>query len=105
MNLFEESIRMKTLMKINEQSSEDDYMKEFAMGKFDKLKELLLNNSEITDKLKSLFKTTTVEETESSLLKPNKTILMRGMADSKVQKDMTLYKFLEIFLKNVDSMS
>jgi hypothetical protein len=27
---------------------------------------------------------------------------MRGMSDAKKSKDMDLYKFLEIFLKNAD---
>jgi hypothetical protein len=30
---------------------------------------------------------------------------MRGMADAKTKKDMEFYQFLEIFLKNVESLS
>jgi hypothetical protein len=104
MNLFEESIRMKKLMML-EQSSDETYMKDFSAGNFDKLKELLLNNKELLDKLQELLKTDSVEETEQVLLKPNKTILMRGMTDAKTKKDMEFYQFLEIFLKNVESLS
>jgi hypothetical protein len=104
MNLFEESIRMKKLMML-EQTSDETYMKDFSAGNFDKLKELLLNNKELLDKLQELLKTDSVEETEQVLLKPNKTILMRGMADAKTKKDMEFYQFLEIFLKNVESLS
>lgn len=104
MNLFEESIRMKKLMML-EQTSDETYMKDFSAGNFDKLKELLLNNKELLDKLQELLKTNSVEETEQVLLKPNKTILMRGMADAKTKKDMEFYQFLEIFLKNVESLS
>jgi hypothetical protein len=104
MNLFEESIRMKKLMML-EQSSDETYMKDFSAGNFDKLKELLLNNKELLDKLQELLKTGSVEETEQVLLKPNKTILMRGMTDAKTKKDMEFYQFLEIFLKNVESLS
>ena len=104
MNLFEESIRMKKLMML-EQSSDETYMKDFSAGNFDKLKELLLNNKELLDKLQELLKTDSVEETEQVLLKPNKTILIRGMADAKTKKDMDFYQFLEIFLKNVESLS
>jgi hypothetical protein len=104
MNLFEESIRMKKLMML-EQSSDKTYMKDFSAGNFDKLKELLLNNKELLDKLQELLKTDSVEETEQVLLKPNKTILMRGMTDAKTKKDMEFYQFLEIFLKNVESLS
>jgi hypothetical protein len=100
MNLFEESIRMKKLMML-----EQTYMKDFSAGNFDKLKELLLNNKELLDKLQELLKTDSVEETEQVLLKPNKTILMRGMTDAKMKKDMEFYQFLEIFLKNVESLS
>ncbi len=104
MNLFEESIRMKKLMML-EQTSDETYMKDFSAGNFDKLKELLLNNKELLDKLQELLKTDSVEETERVLLKPNKTILMRGMTDAKTKKDMEFYQFLEIFLKNVESLS
>ena len=104
MNLFEESIRMKKLMML-EQSSDETYMKDFSAGNFDKLKELLLNNKELLDKLQELLKTDSVEETEQVLLKSNKTILMRGMTDAKTKKDMEFYQFLEIFLKNVESLS
>jgi hypothetical protein len=104
MNLFEESIRMKKLMML-EQSSDETYMKDFSAGNFDKLKELLLNNKELLDKLQELLKTDSVEETEQVLLKPNKTILIRGMTDAKTKKDMEFYQFLEIFLKNVESLS
>jgi hypothetical protein len=88
-----------------EQTSDETYMKDFSAGNFDKLKELLLNNKELLDKLQELLKTDSVEETEQVLLKPNKTILMRGMADAKTKKDMEFYQFLEIFLKNVESLS
>lgn len=104
MNLFEESIRMKKLMML-EQTSDETYMKDFSAGNFDKLKELLLNNKELLEKLQELLKTDSVEETEQVLLKPNKTILMRGMTDAKTKKDMEFYQFLEIFLKNVESLS
>jgi hypothetical protein len=76
-------------------------MKDFSAGNFDKLKELLLNNKELLTKLQELLKTKSVEETEQVLLNPNKTILIRGMADAKTKKDMEFYQFLEIFLKNV----
>jgi hypothetical protein len=95
---------MKKLMML-EQTSDETYMKDFSAGNFDKLKELLLNNKELLDKLQELLKTDSVEETEQVLLKPNKTILMRGMTDAKTKKDMEFYQFLEIFLKNVESLS
>jgi hypothetical protein len=101
MNLLEESLRIKKMMVI-EQSSSDNYFKEFSEGNFNNLKEFLLNNSEFTDKLKRILHQDSVESTQSSLLKSNKTNLMRGMSDAKKSKDMDLYKFLEIFLKNAD---
>lgn len=104
MNLFEESIRMKKLMML-EQTSDETYMKDFSAGNFDKLKELLLSNNELLTKLEQLLNTKSAEETEQVLLKPNKTILIRGMADAKTKKDMDFYQFLEIFLKNVESLS
>ena len=104
MNLLEETLRIKKMMVI-EQSLSDDYFKEFSEGNFNKLKEFLLNNSEFTDKLKRILYQDSVESIESSLLKSNKTNLMRGMSDAKTSKDMDLYKFLEIFLKNADVLS
>jgi hypothetical protein len=101
MNLLEETLRIKKIMVI-EQSSSDNYFKEFSEGNFNNLKEFLLNNSEFTDKLKRILHQDSVESVQSSLLKSNKTNLMRGMSDAKTSKDMDLYKFLEIFLKNAD---
>jgi hypothetical protein len=101
MNLLEESLRIKKMMVI-EQSLSDNYFKEFSEGNFNNLKEFLLNNSEFTDKLKRILHQDSVESVQSSLLKSNKTNLMRGMSDAKTSKDMDLYKFLEIFLKNAD---
>jgi hypothetical protein len=101
MNLLEESLRIKKMMVI-EQSLSDNYFKEFSEGNFNNLKEFLLNNSEFTNKLKRILHQDSVESVQSSLLKSNKTNLMRGMSDAKTSKDMDLYKFLEIFLKNAD---
>jgi hypothetical protein len=101
MNLLEESLRIKKMMVV-EQSSSDNYFKEFSEGNFNNLKEFLLNNSEFTNKLKRILHQDSVESVQSSLLKSNKTNLMRGMSDAKTSKDMDLYKFLEIFLKNAD---
>ena len=78
------------------------YQGEFSEGNFNNLKEFLLNNSEFTNKLKRILHQDSVESVQSSLLKSNKTNLMRGMSDAKTSKDMDLYKFLEIFLKNAD---
>jgi len=104
MNLLEETLRIKKMMVV-EQSSSDNYFKEFSEGNFNNLKEFLLNNSEFTDKLKRILHQDSVESVQSSLLKSNKTNLMRGMSDAKTSKDMDLYKFLEIFLKNADVLS
>ena len=41
MNLFEESVRIKNLMRIDEQTSLDTFLQEFISGNFDKLKEFL----------------------------------------------------------------
>ena len=101
MNLLEESLRMKKLMML-EQTSEESYLKDFASGNFDKLREVLLTNQELLEKVKKLLGSKTAEESEELLMKPNKTIIMRGMADAKAQKDMDFYKFLEVILKNVD---
>jgi len=101
MNLLEETLRIKKMMVV-EQSSSDNFFKEFSEGNFNNLKEFLLNNSEFTDKLKRILHQDSVESVQSSLLKSNKTNLMRGMSDAKKSKDMDLYKFLEIFLKNAD---
>lgn len=104
MNLLEESLKMKKLMML-EQSSLESYMSDFVQGNFDGLKELLLSNQDLTGKLQRLLKTKTVEETEQVLLKPNKTLIIRGMADAKTRKDMDFYKFLDVILKNVQPLS
>ena len=85
------------------ESNYDSYIKDFSAGLFDKLGEFLENNDELSKKIQELVGTDSIEETVSFLLKPNKTIIMRGMANSKTTKDMELYDFLEIFLKNTES--
>lgn len=85
------------------ESNYDSYIKDFSAGLFDKLGEFLENNDELSKKIQELVGTESIEETVSFLLKPNKTIIMRGMANSKTTKDMELYDFLEIFLKNTES--
>ena len=101
MNLFEESVRMKKLMML-EQTSVESYIKDFSAGNFDSLKELLSSDQDLLNKLQTLCQTNSIDETYQFLMKPNKTIIMRGMTDAKTQKDMDLYKFLEVILKNVD---
>ena len=85
------------------ESNYDSYIKDFSSGSFDKLSEFLENNNELNRRIEDLVGTDSIKETVSFLLKPNKTIIMRGMADSKTTKDMELYDFLEIFLKNTAS--
>ncbi len=104
MNLFEYSQRVKKLMLIEQsESNMDSYLKEFSSGSFDNLGEFLTQNSNLSDKLQELVGSNNTDKTVSFLLKPNKTIIMRGMADAKTTKDMELYDFLEIFLKNTES--
>ena len=50
MSLLQESLRMKKLMML-EQTSEESYLKDFAAGNFDKLKEVLLSNNEFSEVL------------------------------------------------------
>ena len=57
MNLLEESLRIKKMMVI-EQSSSDNYFKEFSEGNFNNLKEFLSNNSEFVNKLKIYYNKT-----------------------------------------------
>ncbi len=104
MNLFEYSQRVKKLMLIEQSGTNmDSYFKEFSSGSFDNLGEFIQQNNDMSNKLQELIGTDTTDETVSFLLKPNKTIIMRGMADAKTRKDMELYNFLEIFLKNTES--
>jgi|LakMenEpi03Aug12_release.lakeMendotaPanAssembly.Ray.scaffolds.fasta_scaffold1239109_1 hypothetical protein len=105
MNLFEETRKIRNMMSLLEQDSDETALDEFNSGNFDNLKEYLSTNSELTDKLQPILKTSNLENTFQFLLKPNKTNLIRGMADAKIQKDMELYKFLEIFLKNSEPIS
>ena len=75
MNLLEESLRIKKMMVI-EQSSSDNYFKEFSEGNFNNLKEFLSNNSEFVNKLKRILHQDSIESIESSLVKSNKTNLI-----------------------------
>lgn len=105
MNLFEESNRIKNLMLINEQPSIDLFLQEFISGNFNRLKEFLLSNTNLTDKLKTILHTDSIDSLEKSLLTANKTHLMKGMSDAKISKDINLYKFLNVFLTNANNLS
>jgi len=63
MNLLEETLRIKKMMVV-EQSSSDNFFKEFSEGNFNNLKEFLLNNSEFTDKLKRILHQDSVESVQ-----------------------------------------
>ncbi len=102
MNLHEETKRIKNLMSLDEQSNQDVF-NEFSAGNFKRLKEFLSSNTEITDKLKPILKKQNLEDVYNGLIKANKTDLIKGMSQAKIQKDFDLYKFLEIFLKNAES--
>jgi hypothetical protein len=102
MKLHEETNRIKNLMRLDEQSNEDSF-NEFSAGDFRNLKQFLTSNNELLDKLKPILKKETLDDVYSSLIKANKTDIIKGMSQSKIQKDFDLYKFLEIFLDNAES--
>lgn len=103
MKLHEETNRIKDLMRLDEQSNENIF-NEFSAGDFRNLKQFLSSNNELLDKLKPILKKQSLDDVYNGLIKANKTDIIKGMSQSKIQKDFDLYKFLEIFLDNAESV-
>lgn len=107
MNLQENIFRIKEVMGISEQSENNlqSMFNEFKSGNFSELKSFLTSNQNITDLLKSILGTSTIEDTFKKLTTSNKTTLMKGMTDAKNMKNMDLYNLLDIFLQSSESLS
>lgn len=102
--IFEETQKIKNLMFLTEQNSFESFLDLFNSGDYTRLKEFLSTNSELVEKLKSVLGVYNIDSIYDSLLKSNKTKLMKGLSQAKMDKDMDFYKFLEVFLKNADSI-
>lgn len=102
--IFEETQKIKNLMFLTEQNSFESFLDLFNSGDYTRLKEFLSTNSELVQKLKSVLGVYNIDSIYDSLLKSNKTKLMKGLSQAKMDKDMDFYKFLEVFLKNADSI-
>ena len=101
--LFDELKKFKSMMFL-EQSENDLYYDKFNSADFRDLKEFLMKNDDLVNVLHQIFNTKTIDTLHSSLSKPNKTLVMKGMNDSKMKKDTETYKFLDIILKNSDTL-
>lgn len=105
MNLEENLNRLKMLMDLKEQISNDEIINQIDNNDFSKLKEYLSINSQLRDNLNQLFQTSTVDDLYNKLIKSNKTIILKGMQIANQNKDKFTFEFLNKILKNSENLS
>lgn len=105
MNLEENLNRLKMLMDLKEQISNDEIINQIDNNDFSKLKEYLSINSELRENLNQLFQTSTVDDLYNKLIKSNKTIILKGMQIANQNKDKFTFEFLNKILKNSENLS
>ena len=104
-NLEENLNRLKMLMDLKEQISNDEIINQIDNNDFSKLKEYLSINSELRDNLNRLFLTSTIDDLYNKLIKSNKTIILKGMQIANQNKDKFTFDFLNKILKNSENLS
>jgi hypothetical protein len=105
MNLEENLNRLKMLMDLKEQISNNEIINQIDNNDFSKLKEYLSINSELRDNLNRLFLTSTIDDLYNKLIKSNKTIILKGMQIANQNKDKFTFDFLNKILKNSENLS
>jgi hypothetical protein len=105
MNLKENLNRLKMLMDLKEQISNDEIIAQIDNNDFSKLKEYLSINSELRNNLNQLFLTSTLDDLYNKLIKSNKTIILKGMQIANQNKDKFTFDFLNKILKNSENLS
>jgi len=105
MNLEENLNRLKMLMDLKEQISNDEIINQIDNNDFSKLKEYLSINSQLRDNLNQLFLTSTIDDLYNKLIKSNKTIILKGMQIANQNKDKFTFDFLNKILKNSENLS
>ena len=105
MKLKENIDRLRMLMDLKEQLTNQDIITQIESGDFSRLKEYLSINSELRSKLYELFNTSSIDDLYNKLRKSNKTLVLRGMQIANQNKDIELYKFLEKILNNSEKIS
>jgi hypothetical protein len=105
MKLKENIDRLRMLMDLKEQLTNQDIITQIESGDFSRLKEYLSINSELRSKLNELFNTSSIDDLYNKLRKSNKTLVLRGMQIANQNKDIELYKFLEKILNNSEKIS
>jgi predicted chitinase len=105
MKLKENIDRLRMLMDLKEQLSNQDIVNQIESGDFSRLKEYLSISSDLRTKLNQLFNTSSIDELYNKLLTSNKTLVLKGMQMANQNKDMDLYQFLDKILKNSDKLS
>lgn len=105
MNLQENINRLKMLMDLREQISNEEIINQIDSGDFTKLKEYLSINSDLRSKLNQLFTTSNIDDLYNKLIKSNKTVILKGMHIANQNKDRFTYEFLDKILRKTDKLS
>ena len=92
--------RMRDLFGLTEQTNDQSLELLFKENNPTSIKQFLLSNDSLKNKLEELFSTTNLDELTTKIMNPNNTIIMRGLQRSSMSKDMEMYEFLDILSKS-----
>jgi hypothetical protein len=105
MNLQENISRLKMLMDLKEQISNDEILNQIENGDFSNLKQYLSINSTLRDNLYNLLKVNNLDDLTEKLMNSNKTLILKGMQIANQNKDLQTYVFLDKLLKKTNKLS
>jgi hypothetical protein len=105
MNLQENISRLKMLMDLKEQISNDEILNQIENGDFSNLKQYLSINSTLRDNLYNLLKVNNLDDVTEKIMNSNKTLILKGMQIANQNKDLQTYVFLDKLLKKTNKLS
>lgn len=99
-DIIQDLRRIKELFGLKEQTNDQSLELLFKENNPTSIKQFLLSNESLKNKLEELFSTTNLDELTTKIMNPNNTIIMRGLQRSSMSKDTEMYEFLDILSKS-----
>lgn len=99
-DIIQDLRRIKELFGLKEQTNDQSLELLFKENNPTSIKQFLLSNESLKNKLEELFSTTNLDELTTKIMNPNNTIIMRGLQRSSMSKDIEMYEFLDILSKS-----
>lgn len=99
-HIIQDLRRIRELFGLLEQTNDQSLELLFKENNPTSIKQFLLDNESLKNKLEELFSTTNLDDLTTKIMNPNNTIIMRGLQRSSMSKDMEMYEFLDILSKS-----